>query len=283
MDNFGKIARSLAQWVSVLSDPPLVFAEAEINLPIRTPARPLVEFLFVIEGSMRFAVGGLTTKLAAGDLALVNAHFGNHDIPTDRPRRYSCISFEIAKCPALRALRKAPLLEARPIADCDALRRLYREVCERQQACSGHLPELQLKAALLRLLVAIVAEGDIAEIPSGCGASHRLLEAIAMIRHSHAHPDLSLDDLARTAHLSKDHFGRLFKNEFKLSPMRYLLQLRLRRARNLLLKSELSIKQIAQTVGFNDPLYFSRAFQRIMKTSPTAVRSAGITPVRHKR
>ena len=245
MDNFGKIARSLAEWVSMLSDPPLVFAEAEINLPIRTPARPLVEFLFVIEGSMRFAVGGLTAKLAAGDLAIVNAHFGNHDVQSDRPHCYSCISFEVAKCPALRSLRKSPLLEARPIADCDALRRLYREVCERQHTSCGHLPELQLKAALLRLLVAVVAEGDISEIPCGFGASHRLREAIAMIRHSHAHPDLSLDDLAQSVHLSKDHFGRLFKSEFKLSPMRYLLQLRLRRARNLLLKSEMSVKQIA--------------------------------------
>ena len=283
MDRFGTTARMLAEWLNPRSVSPLVFGEAEINLPIRTPPRPLLEVLFVTDGCLRLSVGTRLADLVAGDVALINAHYGNRDSPTGKSFRYSCVSFDVSGCPALRTLRSAPFMEVRSVADRETLRRLFREANELYHVRSGPLPELQLKAALLRLLVAVVAEGEAAAIPGGLVAEGHLREALALIRRDHANSDLSLADLARAVHLSKDHFGRRFRREFGLSPMRYLLELRLRRARNLLLKSGLSVKQIALTVGFRDPLYFSRAFRRVLRQAPTSVRDIFRPPLRRKR
>lgn len=282
MDKFGAIVRSLAEWLSLRPKLPIVFGEAEINLPIRTRRRPFLEVLFVTEGSLRLSVGTRSADLTAGDIALINAHFGNYDTPTGNGSHYSCVSFDVSHCPTLRRLRSAPLLEICSVADRETIRQLYREASELYHARSGQLPELQLKVALLRLLVAVMAEGETAAIPGGLVAGGNLREALALMWREHANPDLRLADLARSAHLSKDHFGRRFRREFGLSPMRYLLQLRLRRARNLLLKSGLGVKQIALIVGFRDPLYFSRAYRRLMRQTPTAARAARVLNAKRK-
>lgn len=82
----------------------------------------------------------------------------------------------------------------------------------------------------------------------------------------------SLDELAAAAGLSRFHFCRLFKKETGRSPWQYVLDRRVERARELLLGSPLSIKQIATHLGFDNPDYFARLFKR----------ACGVTPRRYR-
>ena len=61
-------------------------------------------------------------------------------------------------------------------------------------------------------------------------------------------------------------------NHFYFTAMPYLLQMRLNRARNLLMHNELSVKEVAFMTGFNDPLYFSRVFRKKFGGPPTEAR-----------
>jgi AraC family transcriptional regulator of arabinose operon len=83
---------------------------------------------------------------------------------------------------------------------------------------------------------------------------------------------MTLDELAETADLSVSRFSELFRRRFGCSPMRYVLELRLRRAAILLNDPSLSIAQVAAGAGFQDPLYFSRRFGRHFGVSPTGYR-----------
>ena len=62
--------------------------------------------------------------------------------------------------------------------------------------------------------------------------------------------------------LSSAHAGVLFRAAFGASPVAYRSQLRLRRARELLVSSQLNVAQVALAVGFTDALYFSRVFRK---------------------
>jgi AraC-like DNA-binding protein len=84
-----------------------------------------------------------------------------------------------------------------------------------------------------------------------------------------------LPSLARRAHLHPTYFSNLFRETFGTPPLRYLAQLRLRRARDLLRGTRLRIGEIAGHCGYRDPLHFSRVFHKATGVSPTQFRASG--------
>ena len=96
----------------------------------------------------------------------------------------------------------------------------------------------------------------------------RLARAVSYMETIYSRP-VSLEELARTAGFSPRHFSRLFKDFYGLTPMRYLLNLRIRRAKELLWNEELEITEIAGMCGFQDENYFSRIFREETGRSPS--------------
>jgi AraC family transcriptional regulator len=83
---------------------------------------------------------------------------------------------------------------------------------------------------------------------------------------------LSLRRLATECGLSVRQFTRAFKSSTGLSPHEYLLQLRLKTARALLLNSTLRLHEVALACGFADQSHFTRAFSAAEKVSPATWR-----------
>jgi len=74
---------------------------------------------------------------------------------------------------------------------------------------------------------------------------------------------------------NRAYLSRVFKQETGLSPVTYLLKLRIEKSRQLLReRPELSVEQVAASVGLTDALYFSRQFKRFCAQSPTSYRIA---------
>ena len=79
---------------------------------------------------------------------------------------------------------------------------------------------------------------------------------------------LKLADIAQTAEMSEQHICRLFKKNIKTSPIDYLNQIRINRAKELLSYSDSTIAEIAANVGFSDSSYFSVVFKKYEGISP---------------
>ena len=88
----------------------------------------------------------------------------------------------------------------------------------------------------------------------------------------HLAEELTLDDLAQSAHISKHHFARVFKSHTGLSPMAYLRRARVEAARTILLSSSKPLKTIAREVGLGDEFHLSRVFRKVTGQPPTALR-----------
>ena len=88
----------------------------------------------------------------------------------------------------------------------------------------------------------------------------------------HLAEDISLAQLARIAGFSPAHFVRLFKNSLGCAPYRHVLTMRLERARQLLLTSDLPIAAIAVETGFAGQSHLTTAFVREYKTPPGQLR-----------
>ncbi|TXC92664.1 helix-turn-helix domain-containing protein [Metabacillus litoralis] len=83
---------------------------------------------------------------------------------------------------------------------------------------------------------------------------------------------IKLDDVAKYSGLSKQHLTHLFKSETSYPPIDYFIRMKMQRAAQTLDLTENSIKQIAVSLGIDDPYYFSRIFKKIMGTSPSQYR-----------
>jgi AraC-like DNA-binding protein len=73
---------------------------------------------------------------------------------------------------------------------------------------------------------------------------------------------LAIAELAAKLHISPEHLRRLFRHSTGMSPHEYHLELKMHRARQLLHGTNMTVKQIAQALGFESPFHFSRVFKR---------------------
>lgn len=96
-------------------------------------------------------------------------------------------------------------------------------------------------------------------------------QVISHLENHYAEP-IGVAALCRIAHLSRSTLFRAFRRSTGLTPLEYLIRLRVRRAGELLRHSQLAIKEIAAQTGFRDSNYFSRQYRRVTGESPRATR-----------
>jgi AraC family transcriptional regulator len=99
----------------------------------------------------------------------------------------------------------------------------------------------------------------------------RLSRAMDVLRSGFC-GEISLDQLAAEASLSKYHFLRLFRTAYGLSPYQYIQHLRVEKARALLANSVISITDLAGLLGFDNSQSFSRLFYQRVGLYPTQYR-----------
>lgn len=91
--------------------------------------------------------------------------------------------------------------------------------------------------------------------------------------HKHYSDNIILDNIALAANISKSECCRSFKRILKITPFEYLMEYRISKAAELLLKSTDSISNIAFDVGFNGISYFGKIFKKHRNCSPSEYRN----------
>lgn len=86
---------------------------------------------------------------------------------------------------------------------------------------------------------------------------------------SHYNKDISLDDVSREVEISPYYFSKIFKEETGRNFVEYVTEIRMNRAKELLLKTDMSMKEICSEIGYADPNYFSRIFKKNTGVTPT--------------
>jgi len=96
---------------------------------------------------------------------------------------------------------------------------------------------------------------------------NRLAAAIEHIK-THLHERICIDDLCKKSCMSRQHFFRCFKQELGITPIEFINQERVKRAKELLAYSNLSISEVCFKVGFSSVAYFDRVFKHLVGKSP---------------
>ncbi|MEL7568795.1 MAG: AraC family transcriptional regulator [Dehalobacterium sp.] len=98
-----------------------------------------------------------------------------------------------------------------------------------------------------------------------------LEKAVRFIKENYD-KELKLEDVARQVYLSPNYFSRLFKEVKGYSFMHYLTQIRMEKARRLLIYTDFEISEIAERIGYRNAQYFGQVFKQNEGCTPTNYR-----------
>lgn len=112
-------------------------------------------------------------------------------------------------------------------------------------------------------------------IAARLGFSRKELVRAGELMEAHIEDPLPIDDIAVEVGLSQRQLQRMFKYYMNMSPIQYYLQLKLRRARELLLQTNMSIMSISVACGFQSSCHFSKAYREQFGHAPSSERHGG--------
>lgn len=109
--------------------------------------------------------------------------------------------------------------------------------------------------------------------PVSFNQSNQTIKKAMLFMENNYNKPITLPDIADAVNLNPSYFSRLFKKENGLSVTEYLTQFRLEKAKELLKDNSLRLRDVAESIGFNDISYFSNTFKKYTGMSPTEYRT----------
>jgi len=110
-------------------------------------------------------------------------------------------------------------------------------------------------------------------LPDRAGIAAREANRAARWLEAQLARPISIANMARELGYHRTHLTKMFRREMGVSPIRYLQQIRMDRAK-LLLREALTVEEVAFSVGYPDALYFSKAFKKWTGSTPTDFRKS---------
>ena len=105
-------------------------------------------------------------------------------------------------------------------------------------------------------------------IPTRIGVRHPKLSTVIQMMEGNIEEPVSPSILAQDVGMSTRQLERLFSRYLNRSPKRYYMELRLQKARNLLMQTEMSVINVALACGFASPSHFSKCYRTQYDTTP---------------
>ncbi len=114
-------------------------------------------------------------------------------------------------------------------------------------------------------------------VPTRIGVRHPKLSLVIQMMESNIEEPISPSLLAKDVGMSTRQLERLFRRYLNRSPKRYYMELRLQKARNLLMQTDMSVINVALACGFASPSHFSKCYRAHYETTPYRERGSHST------
>ena len=139
-----------------------------------------------------------------------------------------------------------------------------------------HGPQLANQVADVMIHTSIRGETEEQRlsIPTRIGVRHPKLSTVIQMMEENIEEPVSPSVLAQDVGMSTRQLERLFRRYLNRSPKRYYMELRLNRARNLLIQTDMSVINVALACGFASPSHFSKCYRSHFGTTPYRERGA---------
>lgn len=229
------------------------------------------ELFFIIDGKGQFLIQDQVFPVEANSMIIINPNILHTETSLNaQPLEY--IVFGISGIElAINEDFTSPFsivnnLESKEITSC--LQNILREIELKhtgfQDICQAYA-EILIVQLMRNASVSIPVDPQAISNNRQCAAVKRYIDI-------HFKEPLTLEILAREAHMNKYYLSHTFKREYSVSPIHYMISRRIDESKYLLAETDLSMSQIAQILGFSSLSYFSQVFRKTQKISPMEFR-----------
>ncbi|WP_438349357.1 AraC family transcriptional regulator [Paenibacillus sp. FA6] len=231
--------------------------------------RDVYKIHFIHKGQGFVRVGTQTHKLVAGQGFLICPDVVYYyEADGEEPWTYSWIGFQGAEVPDI--VKRTYLSPAQPVFSMDSriMPTLYDQLSSAAVLASSAL-DFRINAIFFEFLASWVEmtgmDSPLVTISSRQeGYVHQTLEFL----HNHYSEDISLENHADNLGLDRKHLSSIFKKALDVPPRQYLLHYRMNKACELLSSGKFTVGEVARSVGYQDPLLFSRMFKKVIGIPP---------------
>ena len=221
---------------------------------------------YVISGKGYYKTNGKKYTLEAGDSFLVYpnrevTYFADHGLPWE----YAWVGFNgsdaLSILNATNFTPEHPIIQKTPHGE-----EILHELLRIYEVRGNEFERAVEMTGRLYTALALFMKSADQKTPSTSYNSY-VQKAIEYISANYSYP-ITVEDIADYVGLSRSHLFRSFEKVMEISPIEYLTNFRIKQACNLLKTSDLSITAIANSAGFENNLYFSKAFHKVKGVSP---------------
>ena len=276
---------SLSEFVGP-GDPP-VRVMPSYHTSVRLHDHDFYELVYVTEGFCLHDAAGSVTLLMEGDLFILPPGVCHRYVGNRITRIYNCLFLPRATGDALDTLRGLPGLdrlfsaegEAVPprlhlsLVERKAVKRLLSDMCEE---CANRSAgwDVRLRSLLSCLLVECsrACAARMGKADQGAAYSAYVSQALDYIDRHYAEPGLSVGEVAASVGVTGDYLSRQFRQVTGIAVQEYVRRFRFARAMELL-QGDLSVGQVAASVGFGSLCHFSREFRKELGVTPSGYRA----------
>ena len=182
------------------------------------------------------------------------------------PWEYYWVGFNGSDAPLL--IEQTDFSKQTPVLTTDFGQKLKHQLLD-IYACRGNAGfEGARMTGRLYLMLSYLIENSAKDLDDNTRSKEYVRRAVAFIAGNFQNP-ITVEDVAKSVGLSRSHLYRVFIQNTGMSPVQYIMDVRVQNAKALLSSGKFSVKEVACSVGIEDPLYFSKAFKSATDLSPS--------------
>ena len=227
---------------------------------------------YIISGSGTFEFDGQSYTLHENQGFLICPDIITYyEASIKDPWIYTWIGFRGIKAETF--LKNIKLDRNNPIFNCkgDIVKKCFEKIRDSSNYKFGY--ELRLQG-YLSILLSELTEQSGTSIAKGDGQKKSYIKKSIQFIETNYSRSISIESLANYIGLNKNYFSTIFSEILGIPPQEYLIKYRVNKACQLLINKDLTVGEISRSVGYGDPLVFSKTFKHIKGVSPKAYRQA---------
>lgn len=227
---------------------------------------PYFRFYFPLKGEFQLLYAAETVSIKPGRIWLIPpvAPFLFKGVEPSTHYWFHFFSRELRKIPDLLTPCSAE------VGDPEKLEKEFLELIELVRTCRSLGEAEEIRHRCVRMMTPVIgnALNDAEYKTVREGQFSKVIDYI----DRNLHRKIEVEELVRLVHLPRAKFSSEFSKAFGCPPKQYITSRRVDRAKHLLIRTDLSVKEIAQETGFSNEFFFSRIFRKYTASSPSGYR-----------
>lgn len=244
-----------------------------------------MEIIYIKEGKAAFNINNSTYEASAGQALFINSGYIHTGLPIEDT--FCCayaIVFGLEMLDICQAKYIEPFVNNKYRFPClisgehpwevEILNAISRIIEIFYDKTYGY--ELSITANLYKILSEIIINKKYIISENDYGNPLKLIQVKKTLKYIQENytDKIYISELAQEANISKDYFCKIFKSMTGKTPVEYINTYRIHKACSLLEKSEMSVLEIALTVGFEDVSFFIKTFKKLLGITPKIYRQS---------